>query len=250
MIIVSKDQFDKLIEEVIAEEIDEIKVPDGQYIWDNIKKNLDVSGENKIKKYNYKKVSGLIIAFVTISALLIWSPTELNASYIRILKRISEITGGKIEINIDSVNNTRDNSWVSIDNNGVPTTISLDIDEAKKKSSFQLVLPSYLPADFELKEVELEQLGNKTLSAKISYSNNDKTLIELVEIPVKREYTKNIGVNQEKAKVETVSNNGFEYTVILYNNNRVTVLWNIYDMEYSLRGSDKEEMLKIAFSLK
>lgn len=163
---------------------------------------------------------------------------------------ISEITGGKIEINIDSVNNTRDNSWVSIDNNGVPTTISLDIDEAKKKSSFQLVLPSYLPADFELKEVELEQLGNKTLSAKISYSNNDKTLIELVEIPVKREYTKNIGVNQEKAKVETVSNNGLEYTVILYNNNRVTVLWNIYDMEYSLRGSDKEEMLKIAFSLK
>ncbi|NLP26526.1 MAG: DUF4367 domain-containing protein [Clostridiales bacterium] len=77
-----------------------------------------------------------------------------------------------------------------------------------------------------------------------------KTLIELVEIPVKREYTKNIGVNQEKAKVETVSNNGLEYTVILYNNNRVTVLWNIYDMEYSLRGSDKEEMLKIAFSLK
>jgi len=89
---------------------------------------------------------------------------------------ISEITGGKIEINIDSVNNTRDNSWVSIDNNGVPTTISLDIDEAKKKSSFQLVLPFYLPADFELKEVELEQLGNKTLSAKISYSNNDKNV--------------------------------------------------------------------------
>ncbi len=76
MIIVSKDQFDKLIEEVIAEEIDEIKVPDGQYIWDNIKKNLDVSVENKIKKHNYKKVSGLIIAFVTISALLIWSPTD------------------------------------------------------------------------------------------------------------------------------------------------------------------------------
>jgi len=249
VIIVSKDPLDKLIEEVISEEINEIEIPDGQQIWDRIEKGLNSPNKNKIKEYNYKKVSSLIIALITLSLFSHWKSKEINASYISLLKIISKMTGGKIEINIDSIRNSREKSRISI-HDEVPSTVSLDMNTAEEQCSFQLAFPTYLPSGFEFKEVELEQLGNETLSAKIIYSNIDHSTFELVETPIKEEYSKNIGVNQESAKVETVNHNGFEYTVIEYKNNQILILWNIYDIEYTLRGNNKEEALKIAFSIK
>jgi hypothetical protein len=244
--------FDDMIHKVIEEQMREIDVPDMDDIWLNIEEHI----EEKNKRFTFrKKIIGIVVSVLLFACVGIGVNNEGYANYFRTLKIFSKTNENQTTI-VQMDNKTPGEDREDIDTdievkqyaNGM-TEYVLPVARVKDIASFPFKEPAYLPEGYNIEEVTLNQLENKTMKISIVYASKN-TSFRLTQEPIKGEYALGLKINADQGTIKEKIIKGYRYNVIEYNNGFIEVIWDIDEIKYILEGElAEEEFLKIAASI-
>lgn len=130
-----------------------------------------------------------------------------------------------------------------------PKEVIMTLEEVQALSDFQIKSPGQIPDTYELENIRIKQIGKKLLLITFMYTNDHQD-IELMYKPITNGYAEEIEVNINQGEVEKIKHNSIEYTIITYNNELSEIIWNISDVQYTIRGKEKKQvLLDMAFSI-
>jgi len=247
--------FDSFFKELVQERIDEMPCPPKEEVWEQIKVGLRVERKKEkyhrlIKRLKPAVAASIIIAFLTV--LYAIPQTQVMAFTNKIIKNIIVITEDTIKI------------YKKVDTTGKESTpdylFGRDIDDprigdAQKKIHFRLKIPEYTPKGYKLSNVDVLNKYEKKETVTFLYLNSDsdkKDYFEIIQrsFPNGSDVTFNIK-KDENTKIENLTDNGIEYTLVSYENSLNGVLWDSGNIGCEISGNlTKDEIIKVAKSMK
>ncbi|MBU5677248.1 DUF4367 domain-containing protein [Alkaliphilus sp. MSJ-5] len=246
------DDLDLIIQEAISEEIESIVVPDMEDVWDNINtdiKNIDKENkENKEKYFHFNKRTASTVAAILILTTILVNMDDGYAYYRKILNFFSQTVGANKDIKLNYNKNTR--TTPGIDEEAQVNLKTLPIEEAIYKSSFKIITPAYTPEGYIIEKVELTQFLDKTLMAELIYSKNDSDIIKMIQEPVIGDYSHTLQVDSNESTITQKKTNNIDYNIIEFKSGEVMIIWDMFEIKYTIVGLDKKELMKVALSIK
>jgi hypothetical protein len=239
-----KDILDEIITVSINKEIDNIDLPPMDDIWQNIETHIKSEKRNNSFKIN-NKIASILVVLTVCSYLALGLNNSGEANFKRVLNFITKKSGK--EVNIDL--NYKKNDPIKESNNSL-IEHSLSLEEAKERADFIVKYPTYIPKEYSFEKATLSEYDGKGLYLKVIYSSNDNRKIIIEEEGIPKEYAQGINLNEENSQIKQINKNGFIYNIIEKNNNRVTVIWDMFEVKYTIRGENKDELIKLALSIK
>ena len=242
--------IDAFIKELEQERFNNITCPPSDEMWGEIIIRLRKEKKKKLfKRLRPVFAASIVIVLLTISFIHFQIPVKAFTN--KIIKTIQEITESTFKIHMKVVSNEdeKDNDIFFGRNIDDPR-----IGEAQEKIHFKMIIPEYIPENFKLSNVDVINKYEKKETVTFLYinSDNDKQCFEITQrsIPHNSEVTLNIG-KDENTKIEHLSINETECTLVSYDKNLNGLLWNNDNISYELSGNiSREDIIKIAESMK
>jgi len=245
--------FDSLVKELVKERICEMPHPPKEAVWEQLRTRLSQERKKEkririLKQLRPAFVACLVIIFLTV----IYSDpsTHVAAFTNRIIKSIVEITQDTIKIHkkVDPAAEKSDYLF------------GRDIDdprlgEAQKKVHFRLFIPEYIPEAFELSSVDVLNKNTKKETVTLLYINSNSDKKDCFEI-IQRSYSDGTSVTMnikkdESTKIENLTVDGIEYTLISHEKNLNGLLWDTDNIGYEISGNiSRDDIIEIAKSMK
>jgi len=249
----SKD-LDSLIKELAEERICEMPHPLKEEVWEQLmvrlrKKRKEGKRINTFKRLKPVIAACMVIIFLTV--LYVNPKTQVAAITNKMIKRIVKITQDTVKV------------YKKVDSIAVEKTDYLfdrDIDdprigEAQKKVHFRLFIPEYIPEGFKLDSVDILNKNEKKETVTFLYINSNRDKKDCFEV-TQRSYstgtsvTMNIEKN-ENTKIEILTLDGVEYTLINHEKDLNGLLWDIENIGCEISGNiSRENIIEIAKSMK
>ncbi|OIJ18889.1 hypothetical protein BKP45_15280 [Anaerobacillus alkalidiazotrophicus] len=243
--------LDELIQESIREEIDHTPQPpiSTSKAWEQLQQRRNM--KKKLKNNHNKLIYIAAAAFILIT--LSFAAPKSGSAFFNFTEFFHRIQDSvvqlfiKVEDTNDDLNAPSFEGYEIIDQDLFIDTISLE--EAKEVTSFQIIIPSYLPENYILKDVTVLRLGDqKSDDIILNYQLND------IEFKINIKYTGgNFGFgstfSEKDTTIEDVMIKNHPATLILSNHEN-TLIWTNQDFFFSIEGNLlREEMIKIAESM-
>lgn len=243
------DDLDLIIQEAISEEIESIVVPDMEDVWDNINTDIEnIDKENKEKHVHFNKRTASTVAAILILTTILVNIDDGYAYYRKILNFFSQTIGANKDIKLNYNKNTR--TTPGIDEETQINLETLPIEEAIHKSSFKIITPAYTPEGYIIEKVELTQFLDKTLMAELIYSKNDSDIIKIIQEPVIGDYSHTLQVDSNESTITQKKINNIDYNIIEFKNREIMIIWDMFEIKYTIVGLDKKELMEVALSIK
>jgi len=246
--------FDSFFKELVRERIEEMPCPPKEEVWEQIKARLRAERKKERRKHLLKRlklVFAVCIAIAFFTVLYVNFQTPVMAFTNNIIKSIMVIKGDTIKIYKKVVNADEDTH---------DYLFGRDIDdprigEAQKKVHFRMFIPEFIPKDFKLNSVDMLSQYEKRETVTFLYLNSDSDKKECFEI-IQRSYPNGADVTlniktDDNTKIEHLSIEGIEYTLISYEKNLNGVLWDSGNIGCEINGNiNRDDILKVAKSMK
>lgn len=249
----SKD-YDSLMKELVKERIYEMSRPPKEELWGQIIIRLRQERKEErrisiLKQLRPVFTACLIIIFLT--AIYINPYTHVAAFTDKIIKSIIVITEDTIKI-YKKFDSTADKKTDYLFGRDIDDP---RIGEAQKKVHFKLFMPEHIPKDFKLSRVDVLNKYEKKETITFLYinSNNDKK--DCFEI-MQRSYSNGTNVTMniqkdENTKIENLTIDGIEYTLISYEKNLNGLVWDTGNIGCEISGNiSRDDIIRIAKSMK
>lgn len=249
----SKD-FDSLMKELVKERIYEMPHPPKEEVWEQIIIRLRQERKKERSIYILKRLRPAFVACLAIIFLtVIYLDLHINVAAFtnKIIKSIIVMTEDTIKIHkkVDSTADTRTDYLFGRDIDDPR------IGEAQKKVHFRLFIPEYIPKDFKLNSVDVLNKNEKKETVTFLYINSDSDKKDCFEI-TQRSYSDGASVTMniekdENTKIENLTVNGIEYTLVSYEKNLNGLLWDNGNIGCEIRGNiSRDDIIEIAKSMK
>lgn len=233
----NNDKLDNLIKQSFDND-KSYEVPELDDVWDNIEEHID----NKNKKNKMiKRLIGIAASIIIMSIGSIFIlENEGYASYMRTLKIF---VGLEDKSSINMNNKAPDEMDVSMEE-------IVSIDKIEEFTRFPVKQIEYIPKDYKYNKSYISKLKSRIISVQSIYISSEE-VFTFTQEPIDKITSESIKINPDIGKVYKKSINGYQYNIIDYNNGELEIIWDISEVKYILKGSlDKEEMMKIALSIK
>lgn len=243
-----KDILEDIIKQSIKEDLDNMSIPKMDDVWINIENHIQ--NDNKSKKNNINRKGASIVAVLIVSVFIgTGFMNKGQANFRRVLNIITKTSQDKIDIDLDYKNNETLKESENVVNEGFKQK-PMSIEEAIKQADFAVKVPTYIPQGYKIKEVFLDDYKESKLAIDMTYTNNEgNKYIQLNEESIIGDSVQSISLNKEKSDIKQITDNGFKYNVITHDNGTVTIIWDMFQVKYTLRGENEEEMIKVALSI-
>lgn len=246
--------FDSFFKELVCERINEMPCPPKEDVWEHIKTRLMEERRKERRRYLLKRLRPVLAACILIAFLItiyIIPGSNAMAFTNKIIKSIMVIKEDTIKI------------YEKVVNGGDTATDYLfgrDIDdprigEMQKKVHFRVFIPEYIPKDFKLDSVDVLSKYEERETVTFLYLKTGSDKKECFEItqrsyPNEADITYNIK-KDDNTKIEQLSIEGIEYTLVSYEKNLNGLLWNSGNIGCEINGNiGKDDILQIAKSMK
>ncbi len=249
----SKD-FDSFIKELVKERIDEMPRPPKDEVWRQLITQLrqEHSKERKLKILKQLRsafTACMVIIFLIV--LYINPNTHVAAFTNKIIESIVVMTENTVKI------------YKKVDSTAGDNTDYLfgrDIDdprigEAQKKVHFRLFIPGYIPKDFKLDSIDVLNKNEKKETVTFLYKNANSDKKDCFEIR-QQSYSDDASVTMniekdESTKIENLTIDGIEYTLISHEKNLNGLLWDNGNIGCEISGNiSRNDIIEIAKSMK
>ncbi|MDF2548556.1 MAG: hypothetical protein K0R93_3454 [Anaerosolibacter sp.] len=239
----NKDVLDKVIEDAISNELDEIEITDDEIEAEWLKlKNMTPQTISKPKSRKYNKA--IAVAATTFLAIGVFSFLILNATTAsKTNKSQSAVTETEERKSIE-----RESSIEEMPKDGQENSneMSVSIENARDIVNFDF---KELP--YTLEGTLVTTLPNSFFIIELNYTWDDQK-IRLTQFLEGFEFKQNIGIPNEST-VEKIDKNGVEYTYINIGNKKTKVIWSSMGINYTLdlkSNATKEETMEIIEAMK
>lgn len=254
----NKEEFDRLFDDTfdkMATTTQEKYLSDYHPSWEIIKKRIKAEEKKRAMRKTFRNVS-VIAASMLLGAIILGS-TPITKAFHPFYQTLKELPGEIVTLffgNQDKTDNSAKTNPPTVgkqgeDSIGETTVISVTLEEAKEKVSFELPLFNYIPAGYELKNIELFLLQGEELSkkARLTFKNENRTFwVTLNELNTDT----TVGSGAKNAKIEeiqlnfgkgyfTVSDDGSSKLEFLKGNIYVIILGQL----------EKEELIRFVESM-
>ncbi|WP_427340854.1 DUF4367 domain-containing protein [Caloranaerobacter sp. DY30410] len=243
-----REIFDQIIEESIKEDIDNIEVPKGDDVWNNISTHIKEKNKSSRIQSN-KKIVGILAVLVLSGFILLHPNNEGYAKIPRILGVFSKLAGEKLNIYVNYNDSDSKSLKSQQDVDSEIRRYKLTLEEAKIETDFSIKTPGYIPNEYEIKEVTLTKYKDRVINLVIKYTDNNNWF-SLQQEKIRNNSSEGIEVNSKNSEYKKVNRNGVQYNIIESSQGRVLIIWDMFEVKYTLIGSNKDELLKIAYSIK
>lgn len=253
--------FDVLIKRAVKEEFESSPPPllSKEEAWENILQQMN-KVEEPPKRTPWFKQKWMYVAAILLCAFAITmfsGQTGLaKSSFTEFVQRVQ---GAVLQIFVDGNNPIISNS--NKDNKEDENLLveeyyfeksNLLIIEAQEEVNFPLLIPEYIPNDFELTDVSVVNLGgNLGKDVYFLFENKGKTFT-ILQRKAEDAFSFNLLIEGENVEVEELKIQGYPANFVDYQNDQNELI-SIYDDEtvYSIKGElSKKELIQIAESMK
>lgn len=243
--------FDSLIKEIVHKQIDSIVPPSKEEVWEQIKQKLS----DERRKKQYRRLKSILIActvIVVLTVTFVYFYTPVMAFTGRIIKSIEEVTENSFIVRkIVSFNPDSQENAITNDKYDDPR-----IDEAKRNISFEILLPKYVPEDYELYSVNVFNKDKEREKVTLLYINikdeNKKESFEIEEQSYPDDSESEMKyVMDPDTKVEYLEINEVKCTLLSYDKMHNILFWDNNNISYKIDGNiSKDDIVKIVKTMK
>jgi phage regulator Rha-like protein len=221
-----QNNIDRLIKEAYTEfnsELDihsDIKIPEFTNIMNKFHGNL----KEKSNRSSIKKQIALVASFtlIIIFSTFLSSIPKVVAFKFNIIKSFSELRGDTKDIKFstsdvlnkndglnqnESLNKNSNNSVLQSNDSADQIEKIVTIDEAKKEVPFKLLVPKYIPEDYNLKTVKLVKAMGDFFSVNQTYTNSTGKIIGIYQSTVSENGAETISMSSNLRTEDIIINN-------------------------------------------
>lgn len=126
----------------------------------------------------------------------------------------------------------------------------MSLEDAKKQTNFQILIPKYIPKGFTLKDVTvIVYADKKSNDIELNFQNGDDT-ISLKELFVEHQLGFGMSIDNDDTKIKEVEINNTKGKLLIFKNNLVQLIWDAPRYHFEAKGKiTEEEIIKIAQSI-
>jgi hypothetical protein len=245
--------LDSLMKELVKERICGMSHPPKEEVWEQLRTRLRQERKKEKSIYILKRLRPAFVACLVIIFLTVMysdPSTHVAAFTNRIIKSIVEITQDTIKVHkkVDSIAGEK-TDYLFGRNIDDPR-----IGETQKKVHFRLFIPEYIPEDFMLSSVDVLNKNEKKETVTFLYINSNSAQKDCFEI-IQHSYSDGESVTMnikkdESTKIENLTIDGIEYTLISYEKNLNGLLWDTDNIGCEISGNiSMDDIIEIAESM-
>lgn len=257
----TETELDQAIKETVCEMVDSTTPPPLEESWLRFEKKL----KDQQKIYHKKRRNLLFLRLVASAGVIIILagvftvsfPGKARALGEKILYTIENLLGDtQINVRTEYRHNEPTGQLPPPPNEGfieVPIEQEriVSLDEAITVSPFPVAVPQYVPAGYNLEQVEFQPMIEPVARIRLKYSRHDLKYFELEQTNVPAGYVQGYGYDIEDATVQDVTVGKNTANLILFKNDRIRMTWINNSVLFTLEGKiSQEEALKVAESMK
>jgi len=127
----------------------------------------------------------------------------------------------------------------------------LTLEEAKAAAPFSILIPEYIPSDYNLAQVKYQEMANTTGLVTLKYIGPGTSYFIITEMNTPEGFVQGYGFDTEDAVAQDIKIGEAVGQLISYKNEKIRVNWIQKNIVYGLEGKvPKEDVLKITASMK
>ena len=258
-------ELDQEIKKVVREMVESVTPPPVDESWARFEAKLDAQHSNPEKHHYHKshlRLGLLKAAVVAGAAVLIVGllscafPVRTRAIGERLVERVTTLLN-ETQVNMrlgyqpqepgQAQPNAPDEGFkeVTIE---PETTVSLD--EARARCPFPIAIPKYLPGNYKLDRVKLQELNKPLAEVTIDFAGPDSHYFSIVYLNAPHQYGQGFGYDIDDTSVEDFKAKDAEGKIAIFRGGTVKAMWIRQGVVYTLEGNiSKEEALKTIESM-
>ncbi|MCH1627050.1 DUF4367 domain-containing protein [Fredinandcohnia quinoae] len=250
--------LDQIIEETVKEEYDHIlPITSTNEAWENFNKRR----EHKYKSRTFsprKKKFVMLGTSLAVCIILISLLPQSGSSFASLTEIFGKVEGNMISLFVkvgENEEHIEDVKEPSLDEyyviEGSETTMDeIDLEQAKKETAFPILIPKWVPTDFELEHVlVLTKQNQKSDEIYLQYKSNAKHFT-IRQTSTGHEFGLGMSYNKDEVNVEQIKINGYQANLINRSKGISKLFWVTQSIYYSIDGHlTKEEIIQIAESM-
>lgn len=227
----NQNNLDKIIKDTYTEYNNEmdincnIEIPDFNITMNKFYCNLKGKGN----KSSILKRIALVASFtfILLISTFLSSIPKVTAFKFNIIKIFEELRGDTRDIKFstnDGLDNKSNKSVLKSNSSADQIEKIVTIDEAKKEIPFKLLVPKYIPEDYNLETVKLVKAMGDYFSVNQTYTNSAGKIIRISQSTVSENEEKTISMNSALS-IEDIIINNLKIKVATDNKNFKTMIW-------------------------
>jgi hypothetical protein len=241
------DSCEGYIKEAVKIEIDSIHVPEMEDVWSNIEKALARQQQKEVL-YKYKRIAVGAAAALILGLALGGTGSDylLNNKAYRLLTEALE-KSVVMQVNYKKEVKRPDAEAIAA---SVPKQYTLSFEEAAERADYPIKAPATIPQGYELSEVRLTEMADKTVSIKLLYSDKQNNVLTVKQVPIDGKLEEIVEGASKGAAVTMQRKAGYTYFIMDFTNGSTKVYWDMGQTRFLAEGREKELVTDLAFSIK
>lgn len=246
-------KYDRSIKEFLTELLDK-SAPNPfskEETWNriHIKMNSTIKRQPR-RRISYISGTVIIVLFVLISI----SPQRVSASFGWFTQLFVQIQGTFTQLMGTTLSKNNEKKQVPAPAINVSTEeIKLEkftIEEAQSVTTFEIVVPSYLPEGYTFSGVYVQtEGGRKSSHVLIKYINKEGDTIEIRETDTNIQRGYSIGIDNDDTKIKNIDVRGINGSILIFKNGSKKVVINNQNIQVVIDSDLPEKELQQIVSL-
>lgn len=253
----SELNIDQLIEDVVKAEIKNSPAPalSTAEAWEQLNQRLqNKRAINQQRKGRYRS-RGLLLACAAVVLLaVLWNPVNSSA-FGKLTEIFQQVQGAFVQlfVRVDTLQDNKNvphEDYVLINQSRIDSRI-MTLDEAKKNTSFEIKVPTYLPPGFKLDGVNVIKQGNQqSQEIYLYYEGNGRSFV-IGESLIKDYNGTAVITDIEDAVGEKITIKNQLANLVSYKDGTLELIWVVDEVfYYEIKGIlSRDEIIAIAESM-
>ncbi|MGE4271489.1 MAG: DUF4367 domain-containing protein [Desulfitobacterium sp.] len=247
----SESQLDEYIQNKVARELEDIKVPDVDEQWLKFQKRLqseEVDDKETFPSKRYRNITWAAVIFIVISSLL-FKPTYAQAFGEKFMELFSVITGKSTHSQIESYQHSPSSDKPTVQDLSINIEKEVTLEEAQSMISFTLSLPNYLPEGSKAEKITVTFLGSNHEKVTIHYVFEGNSII-FEQSKLGSSASRGSLYDSDDTLAEEISIAGRPAVLFNHKSGLTKLNWESKSLLNQLTGKiPREELIKIAESI-
>ncbi len=240
------------IDDIIKDVMEEMKgqPPAANEMWQRINRRLQV--EEARRKLKFKKFAAVAGLLIILGIGIFTVEPERTSAIGNFVSRVFRLDGrGPVKNVLFSYSREPDEAGPAVKEIATITPVTTTLEEARKKATFKILIPAYLPPGFSLKEVTWEKIRNPSYRVTLNYQGPQGGFLSISQQNLLGEMGAGYMYDSEDTLVEEVIIQGSPATLTISKNKLARIFWLNQNVSFELFGQiSKNEILKVVKSLK
>jgi hypothetical protein len=250
--------LDELIRDAVRAEMENSPGPSltSAQAWEQLNKHLQQRKKENSKNMSwpiFKSKFVYIASIAIVVFMVLWNPVN-SAAFGKLTEIIQQVQGAFVQlfvrVDVPQDGTTPSEDYILFDQSKINSEI-MSLEEAQKNTSFDIRVPSYIPAGYQLNSViVIKRENQKSDEIYLQFENDNSSFLISEKIIKDSSGTAVVADYEDTIREQMIINNQLA-NLVTYKDGTIELIWVVSDYYYyEIKGQlSRDEIIAIAESL-